>query len=212
MIYHVFNRSIADFVIFNNEYEYLRMLDSIRFYQIKEPMVSFSRFDKIRKSHNDHEISNIVSLNEKEKLIDIIAYCLMPTHIHLILQDIQDNGISIFIGTILNSYARYFNIKHNRKGPLWEGRYKKVLVKSDDQLLHLTRYIHLNPVTAYIVSKPEEWPYSSYKEYISSMDDDERICNYKDVLDITTGSYKEFVEDGISYQRDLAKIKALALE
>ena len=67
---------------------------------------------------------------------------------------------------LLNSYTRYFNEKIKRKGPLWEGRFKKVLVNSDEQLLHLTRYVHLNPVSAGIVEKPEDWPCSSYREYI----------------------------------------------
>jgi putative transposase len=79
----------------------------------------------------------------------------MPTHIHLVLRQLKDGGISKFMSNILNSYSRYFNIKHNRKGPLWEGRFRKVLVGSDEQLLHLTRYVHLNPVTACLVDKPK---------------------------------------------------------
>ncbi|OGW71290.1 MAG: hypothetical protein A2047_04340 [Omnitrophica bacterium GWA2_41_15] len=145
-------------------------------------------------------------------MIQIICYCFMPTHIHLVLKQLKDNGISDFMMHILNSHTRYFNIKHNRKGPLWESKFKKVLVDSDEQLLHLTRYIHLNPVTACIVNKPEEWRYSSYNEYVSDGTVTDGICEYKNILDINSFSYKKFVENRISYQRELAKIKGLMLD
>ena len=136
----------------------------------------------------------------------------MPTHIHLVLRQLKDNGISKFMSNILNSYSRYFNLKHNRKGPLWEGRFKKIMVENDDQLLHLTRYIHLNPVTAYLVNRPEDWFASSYHEYIMSVVQENRLCNCTYTLDTNPTSYKRFVEDNISYQRELAKIKHLAMD
>jgi len=116
------------------------------------------------------------------------------------------------MNNILNSYTRYFNIRHNRKGPLWEGPYKKLAVETDEQLLHLTRYVHLNPVTSYLVNKPDEWLYSSYKEYLGTDNLSQKICNFGNLLDIRPNSYSEFVEDRISYQRELAKIKSLAIE
>ncbi len=209
MIYHVTNKSIADFVIFNNPYEYSRMLLAMRYYQSGKRGVNLSRFIRSDKSKGNCYNYEIVIPPGKEKFVNIIAYCLMPTHIHLILEELKDRGIPIFINNLLNSYTRYFNIKHNRKGPLWQSRSKKILVKSNEQLLHLTRYIHLNPVTAYLVNKPEEWPYSSYKEYIHDMKHVEMICKYEDLLTINRDTYKEFVEQGISYQRELAHIKNL---
>jgi putative transposase len=148
----------------------------------------------------------------KEKLVEIIAYCIMPTHLHLVLKQLEDNGISIFMNRILNSYSHYFNIKHERKGPLWEGRFKHILVEKDEYLLHLTRYIHLNPVTAYLVNKPEEWFASSYGEYLQDVKKDDKICKYSEILEIEPKSYREFIEDRISYQRELAKIKHLVMD
>ncbi|MCM8795996.1 MAG: transposase [Candidatus Omnitrophica bacterium] len=152
------------------------------------------------------------NININDKRVEIIAYCIMPTHLHLILKQLKNNGISVFMGNILNSYSRYFNLKHKRKGPLWEGRFKNILVKNDEQLLHLTRYIHLNPVTASLVSNPEDWNASSYREYLQQVQAVEKICKYDDILEIDPVSYKKFVEDRISYQRDLAKIKNLIFE
>jgi len=113
---------------------------------------------------------------------------------------------------ILNSYTRYFNVKTRRKGPLWESRFKSVLVDTDEQLIHLTRYIHLNPVTAYLINKPQEWKFSSYGEYLGKVGKEDIVCRYEDLLSIQPDSYKEFVDDRISYQRSLATIKYLMLD
>lgn len=203
-IYHIFNRSISKFVIFNNDSEYSRMRDVIQFYQLEKHITKFSQA-----STKTLEFLSVKNLNT-EKLVEIICYSPMPTHLHFVLKQLKDGGISKFMNNILNSYTRYFNIKHNRKGPLWEGKFKKVLVETDEQLLHLTRYIHLNPVTAHLVDKPEEWKWSSYQDYI--FEKKESIYKYKDILDIKPDSYKKFVEDRISYQRELAKIKYLMFD
>jgi len=200
-IYHVYSKSIAEYVIFNNDFEYSRMREVVEYYRIERPFTSFSRFK---------ERNMQVKQLDPKRLVQIICYCVMPTHIHLVLKQMEDKGISVFINNVFNSYSRYFNIKHNRKGPLWESSFKKVLVESDSQLLHLTRYIHLNPVTAYIINNPEDWKWSSYREYISG--NKEGICEYDSVLDIKPEEYKKFVEDRISYQRELAKIKNIILE
>ena len=145
--------------------------------------------------------------HNKEKLVDIIAFCIMPTHIHLVLKQYEKNGISKFINLALASYSRYFNMKHKRKGPLWEGRFKNVLVKNDDQFIHLTRYIHLNPVTDYLVDNPRNWEYSSYKEYLNLTRSDEKLCNFRKYLDINAVKYEKSVIERIKYQRELAQIK-----
>lgn len=210
-VYHVFNKSIAGFNILNNNSEFLRMTQLIHYYQREKPVTKFSNF--IKSSQLRMDACDIhIFFPEKEKLVEIIAYCFMPTHIHLALKQLKGNGISIFMANILNSYTRYFNIKHKRKGPLWEGKFKNVLVNTDEQLLHLTRYIHLNPVTAYLVNKPEEWEASSYREYLSGSGHKHNICKYDDILDIVPSTYQKFVEDRISYQRELAKIKDLLIE
>lgn len=210
-VYHVFSKSIAGFKILNNNTEFSRMTGAIRYYRKQKPSLKFSRFIKLAEdSKNYPEMTTLLS--DKEKIVDIIAYCLMPTHLHLILKQLKENGISIFMSNILNSHTRYFNTRHKRKGPLWEGRFKNVLVESDEQLLHLTRYIHLNPVTVYLVDSPEEWAWSSYKEYLLKVSDNDRICKFDDILDIEPNSYRKFVLDFSSYQRELATIKKLLLE
>jgi putative transposase len=203
-LYHVFNKSIAGFKIFNNRDEFKRILEVICYYQNVNQSIEYSRFVR------DEKNAQFCVSKPDEKFVEVIAYCIMPTHLHLILKQVKKNGISVFMGNVQNSYSRYFNIKHKRKGPLWEGRFKNVLIKDDEYLLHLTRYIHLNPVSAGIVDRPEDWLDSSYVEYLGKTKD--RICSYEDLLDLDSVSYKEFVEDRISYQRELEKIKSLVLE
>jgi len=213
-IYHVISKSIANFVIFNNDNEFLRMRNLFKYYQLKNPPYKFNYFVKTKLKENEEDFDNYFSLHlfNKEKLVQIIAYCIMPTHLHLILKQLREEGISIFIGNVLNSYSRYFNTKHKRRGPLWEGKFKNILVKTDEQLHHLTRYIHLNPTSARLVNKPEEWLYSSYLEYLGKGKEINRICYYEDLIDISASSYRNFVEDRISYQKELEKIKHLILE
>ena len=122
----------------------------------------------------------------------------------------NDEGISLYMKNLLNSYTRYFNTKTKRKGPLWQGRFKSVLIKTDEQLLHLTRYIHLNPTSEDLVEKPEDWPYSSYNEYLRNSE--EPLCSFSKYLDIEPKTYKEFVESRKDYQKRLSEIKHLLLE
>lgn len=90
----------------------------------------------------------------------------MPNHFHLLLQQIRDGGITEFISKLTNSYTRYFNIRNKRIGPLFQGEFKAVHVETDEQLIHLSRYIHLNPIVSYITKKLESYQWFSYLEYL----------------------------------------------
>ncbi|PIQ89214.1 MAG: hypothetical protein COV72_04225 [Candidatus Omnitrophica bacterium CG11_big_fil_rev_8_21_14_0_20_42_13] len=211
-IYHIFNKSIAGFTIFNNNDEYQRILVAMKYYTVNKHSSCLSRFLEIKNKPQANiqiEIDNYLAT--KTKIIDIIAYCIMPTHIHLILKQLKENGISEYVNNLCNSYTRFFNTKHKRKGPLWESRFKSRLVRDDNQLLHLTRYLHLNPTTAFIVDRPESWQYSSYQEY-TQIEKTTKFCNFRDLIDMPTEEYKKFNDDRISYQRELAQIKDLIMD
>jgi len=207
-IYHILSKSIAGFKIFRNDSEFTRIRNLVRYYEAEKPPLKFSAFMEIK---NKEEFLQKHPA-KKGNIVQIIAYCFMPTHLHLILKQLKDDGISIFMRNMLNSYTRYFNIKTKRKGPLWESRFKNIIVKTDEQLLHLTRYIHLNPATAYLVDRPKDWQFSSYKEFLGEVADKERMCDYSRVLDIKAQEYKKFVNSRIGYQRELAEMKKLFLE
>lgn len=209
-VYHIYTRSIAKYVVFNNPVEFDRMLHLINLYRYANFNYKYSQFLKLTSSL---QYDIIDSLRSKEDLlVEIIAYCLMPTHIHLSLKQLVEDGIARYMARVLNGYSRYFNTKHGRVGPLWFGRFKNVLVSNDEQLLHLTRYIHLNSTSANLVNKPEDWGYSSYHEYINNTDNKVRICNFKDLITIKPEDYKEFIEDRKGYQQQLSIIKSLTID
>ncbi len=205
--YHVLNRSIAKYVIFNDEQDYFRFIEIINLYRFPAFSYSYSAFLNLSPYAQK---AFLLQLDKSNPIIDIVSFSVMPTHFHLFLKQNTDRGISSYVSRVLNAYTRYFNTKYHRKGPLWEGRFKSVLVDNDAQCLHLTRYIHLNAVSAGVVERPEDWKYSSYLEYINERTDG--ICDIEGLFDFTSKSYKIFVNDRIDYQKTLSKIKKILLE
>ena len=102
--------------------------------------------------------------------VRILAYCLMPNHYHFLLQGKEDQAIPRFIQRLFNSYTQAYNRQQDRSGTLFQGRAKHILVDKDEYLLHLARYIHLNPVRAGIVQRPGDWPYLNYLEWVDKRD------------------------------------------
>lgn len=213
-IYHVMNKSIVGFRIFNHPADYERMINLMWYFTLVEPPAKFSYF-----LNNDPGVSAIGArariaelIHDGEQHVQIIAYCLMPTHFHIVVKQLEDDGISEFLRKTSNGYARYFNTRYKRKGALWMSRYKNVLVETDEQLLHLTRYLHLNPYTAKLTEKINEWPYSSYQEYVNPGKVIYPITDHEDFIDMAGKEYRQFCVDQAAYQRDLAIIKKQILE
>lgn len=134
---------------------------------------------------------------EQKALVKILVFCLMPNHFHLILQQLEDGGISEFIRRMLDSYTRYFNTKNDRVGSLFQGKFKAKIVETDEYLLHLSKYIHRNPLklTGW-KNRLSEYTFSSYTEYLKK----ERnfpfcdISTIKDYFNGKVNSYQNFVE------------------
>ncbi|MEW5871609.1 MAG: transposase [Chloroflexota bacterium] len=144
--------------------------------------------------------------------VSIVAYCLMPTHYHLLINLASDN-LAPIMSSLGMSYARAINVRFERTGPLFQGRFCAKLVDKDEYLLHLSRYIHLNPVVAKLVQKAEDWEYSSYREYLGLRhgtlpNPDVVLAHFKTPGDSQSpgvsgadASYRAFVE---SYQESTA--------
>lgn len=212
-IYHVMNKSIAGYQIYNYEADYIRMLRLIRFFSLKDEPAKFSYFlEHDPDAATDGVEARIAELTQEGQRIQIIAYCIMPTHFHLVVKQLVKNGISEFMRKSLNSYARYFNTKYKRQGTLWMSRFKNVLLETDEQMLHLTRYLHLNPTTAGLVKRVGDWPYSSYQEYVDPKNVGWPITKFDEFINMTPVKYRKFTEDHVDYQRDLALIKNQVLE
>jgi REP element-mobilizing transposase RayT len=95
----------------------------------------------------------------------IVAYCLMPSHYHLLVRP-EDGDFPRRMQRLSLSYTKAMNKRHDRVGALFQGHYKALHVDRAEYLLHLSRYIHLNPVGAGLVKQPEDWEFSSYREYV----------------------------------------------
>lgn len=211
--YHVLNRGIASQPIFLSKRDYQRALETIFYYQNKTLQLKYSKFLRLATQKRAEILENLKGNSQYR--VEIICYCLMPNHIHLLLKQTASEGISKFMSDFANSYTRYFNTKNERKGPLFEGKFKAIRVEADEQLLHLSRYVHLNPYSSYVVKTLkdlENYFYSSFPEYIETTKTN--FCNKKIILDQFSDSvsYKKFVFDQANYQRELEKIKYLALE
>ncbi len=199
-IYHVFNRGVAKMRIYNNTYDYKRFLRAVLYYQLLGPKPKFSRF-----------MPNSFKLNTT-KVIEIICYCFMPNHFHFLLRQVKENGITEFISKLSNSYTKYFNTKNQRVGPIFQGEFKSVHIETNEQLLHVSRYIHLNPIISYVAKDLKNFKWSSYTEYIGNSDS--ALCSKEIILDQfkSKKDYEDFVLDQLEYARTLESMKHKLLD
>lgn len=210
-IYHVFNRGIDGRVTFSDIKECSRAYQVIKYYRFSSPPLKLSIFLRI----SDSKRQELQESSWGEKLVSIMCYSLMPNHFHFMLRQEIDGGISKFLSLFQNSYTRYFNTKNNRVGQLFLDTFKNVLVEREEQLLHLSRYIHLNPFSSSVVNNLEDlykYEWSSLGEYIGGSED--YICEKDMILSSfkTKESYKKFVSDRADYQRELKQIENLIIE
>lgn len=187
--------------IYLSVFDYRQFLKTALYYQIEGPKPRFSFF-KIQP----------VTLDNRENLVDIICYCLMPNHFHFLLRQKRDGGITEFMGKLSNSYTKYFNIKNKRIGPLLQGEFQAVHVESNEQLIHLSRYIHLNPLIEYATTDLQTYRWSSYLEYIEIVENN--ICSKEIILEQfkSKNDYRQFILDQIGYAKELNLIKHQLLD
>lgn len=137
---------------------------------------------------------------------DLHAYVCMGNHYHLILETPEKN-LSRVMHYLNSSYTTYINVKRKRNGHLLQGRFKSIVVDKDSYLLELSRYLHLNPVRAGMVERPEDYLYSSYKAYIDQRQTD--CVKTGMILEmmatttrVATQKYRDYVERGIGVELD----------
>jgi len=208
--YHVFNRGVARLPVFLTKYDYKRFQLATDFYQYKNTPIRLSKI--LEKSVSDRNDIFAGLKKDSPKLVTIYSYALLPNHFHFLVKQNIDNGILIFMKNLTDSYSKYINKRHERVGPLWQGPFKAVRIESDEQLLHVSRYIHLNPVVGGLIksSQISMYPWSSYSEYLNKPN----LCDTSTILSYfkSKNEYVKFIENHIDYAKKLQEIKHLMLE
>jgi len=210
--YHIYNQSVDKISIFKYQNCLPRVLSLLNYYRFKKLPMCFSKFIKLSSKFQAKILENLEK--EANLQVEIVAFCLMPNHFHLLVKQERKSGIVNYLSNFQNSYAKYFNLKYQRKGSLFKGRFESVLIQDDYQLLHLSRYIHLNPYSSGMFKEKEElisYRWSSFPQYLGTT---KGFANPKIVLGQfkNSSAYKKFVFDQADYQRELDKIKHLTLE
>lgn len=209
--YHIYNHSIDSLTPFLNDFYSGRFLNLAWYYRSTKCQVSYSCYENAPaelKNQWEKDINNPQYFQ-----VEILAFCLMPNHYHFLLRQNIKGGISQFMNNIINAITRYYNVLNSRKGPIFIPQYKSQLIHTEEQLIHASRYIHLNPYSAGIVKSFKElfnYRFSSLREYLSSP----KLVNTSLILN--TGyflgnkeKYKSFITNHADYQRTLEQIKYL---
>ena len=180
-IYHLILRGIDDNLIFKDINNYYRGIFSIyEFNDIKAVTIQLRR--KIRNAFKKKikKLDIVDITDERDKLIEILAFCFMPNHIHLLVRQLKFNSITKFMSKLGTGYAGYFNRKYKRKGYVFQNRFKDVYIKDDNQLKVIFTYIHTNPISLIepkwkekgiknpkkVIDFLENYKWSSYQDYI----------------------------------------------
>ncbi len=205
-IYHVLNRGVDKRKLFLDRQDYLRFIHDLFVFNDSDKATNSYRTFKTLETMCDFASR---SFNQPRNLIvDILCFVLMPNHYHLLLIPKVEEGISLFMRKVDMGYCKYFNRKYQRKGALFEGRYKSILVTDESHFIHLPYYIHCNPLD---LIQPEwrEGKLTNYKKAIQFLNN-YRWSSYLDYIGkknfpsvINRKFLLDFFEDEQNYYQDM---------
>ena len=169
--YHVYNRGVEKRNIFLDDKDKWRFLTLLLILQGRAfipqmgrliPIVKHSMLDnKVKLEDNEYFKDTLTT-----RMVELVCFCMMPNHFHLILQQLQDGGISSFMQRLGDSYTKYFNIRYERTGHLFGGTFQSRHIDQNEYLTYLSAYIHMNPRELKAWRKKEiQYPWSSFQDY-----------------------------------------------
>lgn len=167
-IYHIYNRGVEKRKIFLNEEDYLRFIHNLFEFNDEAPALNLAYYLKQSKEVGLPKIER----SARKLLVELMVFCLMPNHFHLIMKQKRDCGVTEFMRKLGTGYTNYFNQKYKRVGPLFQGKYKLVRITTDSHFIHLPYYIHLNPLEL----ESPKWKNKEIKNYKVAM---KFLENYK---------------------------------
>lgn len=225
--YHIVIRAIEGLKLFRDKQDYFRIIHDLFEFNDKKRVSSKFRVNQYLAKKGQLTRSYRVNEEKRDVLVEILAFCLMPNHVHLLVRQIQDHGISEFMRKVGIGYACYYNQKYKRIGHVFQGRYRMVHIKDDKQLITVFIYIHTNP-TAIIFPKWKEkgignlnkairflesYRWSSYPDYLGNKNFPS--VTFREFLIQTMGGVKEcrrFINDWLAFKKELADSDTVAIE
>jgi putative transposase len=225
-IYHIVVRGVGNSLIFKNEKDRFRAIFSLYEFNDKKHVDIRSRRENQRKKRIN-EGPSFVNSNKRDLIVEILAFCFMPNHIHLLLKQITDQGISLFMRKFGTGYASYFNKKYKRQGYLFQGRFRSVHINNNNQLGVVFSYIHTNPASLAtlgwkksgnknsieVIKFLENYKWSSYLDYIGK--NNFPTITERGFLSEVMGGKKgciNFVNDWIKYKEEINKFSDILIE
>ena len=205
--YHIFNRAVNKQVIFHDTSDYFRFLFLTLYFQ--SPII-FQQLGRKVKEFVQSRALDSVEEDEiiKKRRVELVAFCIMPNHFHLIVKELDEGGIAAYMQRVLTSYSKYYNTKYQKSGHVFQGPYRAVHIADDRQLLHLSAYIHRNPreISKWF-KKEDQYIWTSYQAFI-----DENRWGNLIMPDIVIGQFKDKAEYENFVKTSPAKIKEEELE
>ena len=168
-IYHVYNRGVEKRDVFLDEGDYFRFVHHLYELNDSKPVRNVHYF--LNHKTGNVEARKLFGIQERDVLVEILVFTLMPNHFHLMLRQVQENGIVRFMQKLGTGYAMYFNKKYERVGCLFQGPFKAVHITEESHLIHLPHYIYANPLQlnnngVNSVKYLESYKWSSFPDYI----------------------------------------------
>ncbi len=209
-IYHIYNRGVDKRTIFEDDHDRIRFVHDLWEFNDKRSANNSERsLSSNGLAGNMYEVSlrTLKKQEGRDKLVDILAWCLMPNHFHLMLRQRVENGIPNFMRKLGTGYTNAFNIKTERVGSLFQGVYKFKYVDREEYLLYLPHYIHLNPVSLSLGGSQMEalkfldsYRWSSFQDYCGKK-------NFPSLIDLkfinhTFGSPDDYRRDIIQWLKE----------
>jgi|SRR3989344_880377 len=165
--YHVCGRGNNKQEIFHNDRDYIRFLAYLLCDQADTLVDIDEVMERLGKNTENLLDADVAERIARDRYVELVGFCLMPNHYHLILLNKNVEGISRYMQRTLNGYTRYSNVKYERVGHVFQGPFKAVRVESNEQLVYLSAYVHLNAKELPgWRDNPHQYPWSSYKDYL----------------------------------------------
>lgn len=189
-ILHIYNRGNNKEKIFFDEQDYRAFLFRLGL------CLGFTEEELNKEKLIAMPYSRIRIIDTDKKNFKLHAFCLMPNHFHLLIEQNSDTQVSKLISKLCTSYAMYLNKKHKRVGHVFQDQFKAVLIENDSQLMWTSAYIHMNPVKDKLVKKPENYKWSSYNDFASERN--LPIINKGFLLELF-GSSKNLIKETLNF-------------